>query len=321
MLRCPLASADVAAAAARYQSVGDGGSISGSERLLICVGAWLGMLDSEVLLGLADSMPNPGVTASLWSGRISPNKRPFWRGEVAGVLDALEALAGCPLVGPAEVRGLDILLAKDCELPAGWSPAAILERWEDRAAEPLSVSRAVSRVAALVLGAPCEVAPDPAPDDLPFTLGEAVSRVDVLGTVCFREAVAEAGCWAADWSNFFLRSLTFPGTAAAAAAAPWLRPLTAPFPRFSKRLSTGFEAERWPGRRAARWVAVTGGCFGVVPLPLERREGCWRDELETAVGRDETGDTAAAMGSFTGGGEACPAADPGEAEAVAAAGW
>lgn len=229
-------------------------------------------------------------------------------------------MAACPVVGPPAVRGLDILLANDCELLASWSPAVCLGRWEERAAEPLSVSRPVSRVAALVL---CEVAPDPTPDDdLPLRPDEAVSRVEVLGTVCFRAAGAAdaAGC-AADWSNFFLRSFTFPGTRAAAAAAPWLRPLTAPFPRFSDRLSTGFEAERWPGRRAARWVAGTAGCLGVVPLPLERSEGCWREELETAVGRDETVDTAAAMGSFTGGGEACPAVPGAAAAAAAAAGW
>jgi hypothetical protein len=40
-------------------------AISGFERVLICARAGLMMLDSEVLLGRAGSMPNPGVTASL----------------------------------------------------------------------------------------------------------------------------------------------------------------------------------------------------------------------------------------------------------------
>lgn len=71
--------------------------------------------------------------------------------------------------------------------------------------------------------------------------------------------------------------------------------LPAPFTELPGRLSRGLEAARWLGRRAARWVAGTAGCFGVVPFPLDRDEGTWRVLL----------DTAEAMGSFTGG-EAFP---------------
>jgi hypothetical protein len=154
------------------------------------------------------------------------------------------------------------------------------------------VSRPVSRVA-VVLGTPCEVAPLPTPSDFPFTLLEAVSRVDGLG-MAFR--AGEADC-DADWSNFFLRSLTLGGTPP---AAPYPDPaatdgLPAPFPEFPERLSTGFEAERWLGRRAVRWVAGTAGCLGVVPFPFDRNDGGCRVVVDTAM----------AMGSFTGG-EAFP---------------
>lgn len=144
-------------------------------------------------------------------------------------------LAACEFVDP-EVRGRDILLAKDWESVGTWSPVPYLARCELRAPEDLLVSRAVSRSRVAVdLGAPWEVAPLPTPGGLAFTLPEAVSRGDVLGTG-FR--VAEAG-GVADWSNFFLRSLTLGGTVA---AAP--RPPPAAFPRFSERLSTGLETER-----------------------------------------------------------------------------
>lgn len=93
------------------------------------------------------------------------------------------------VVDPA-VRGLEILLANDCELPETWSPTANFGRCVDRAPEALPVSRPVSRVA-VALVVLYEVAPLPTPGDLPFTLLEAVSRVDVLGRV-FR--AAEADC-------------------------------------------------------------------------------------------------------------------------------
>jgi hypothetical protein len=91
--------------------------MSGSERVLIWDRTGLMTLDSDVLLGRVVSMPNPGVTASLSSGRISPNKRPFWRGggdrELGGPAPAAD-LVVCEFVDP-EVRGLDILLANDWE--------------------------------------------------------------------------------------------------------------------------------------------------------------------------------------------------------------
>lgn len=267
--------------------------MSGSERvLIICDRTGLMALDSDVLLGRVVSMPNPGVTASLSSGRISPNKRPFWRGggerELGSAVPVTD-LAVCECVDP-EVRGLDILLANDWESVGTWSPVPYFGRCELRAPEVLLVSRAVSRSRVAVdLGAPWEVAPLPTPGGLAFALLEAVSRGDVLGTG-FR--VVEAG-GDADWSNFFLRSLTLGGTVA---AVP--RPPPAPFPRFSDRLSTGLETERWDGRRALRWVAGTAGCFGVVPFPLDRNEGGWRVLLATA----------GAIESFTGGEESCPPA-------------
>lgn len=289
MSRCPCPDES----AARYQSVGDGGSTSGSERvLIICDRTGLVTWDSDVLLGRAGTIPNPGVTESLWSGRISPNKRPAWRGE-AGVV----ALGACVVADPA-VRGLDILLANDCELLETWSPAAAFGRGVVRAPEVLPVSRPVSRVA-VVLVVPCDVAPLPTPGDLPFTLLEAVSRVDVLGAVL---RAAEGGC-DADWSNFFLRSLTLGGTPPA--VPPWPFPadgdgLPAPLPEFPDRLSTGFEAERWfGGRRALRWAACTAGCLGVVPFPLDRNDGGGCRVLLGTAG-------AAMMGSVTGG-EAFPA--------------
>jgi hypothetical protein len=216
------------------------------------------------------------------------------------------ALGACVVVDPA-VRGLDILLANDCESLEAWSPAAAtLGRWVVRAPEALPVSRPVSRVA-VVLVVPFEVAPLPTPGDRPFTLFEAVSRVDVLGRD-FREA--EGDCDAdcdVGWSNLFLRSFTLP---------PWPFPggadgLPAPLPGFPDRVSTGFEAERWfGGRRALRWTAWTAGCFGVVPFPLDRNDGGCRVLLGTAG--------AAMMGSVTGG-EAFPAAAVAVADAVCCA--
>jgi hypothetical protein len=204
------------------------------------------------------------------------------------------ALGACVVVDPA-VRGLDILLANDCESLETWSPAAAtLGRCVVRAPGALPVSRPVSRVA-VVLVVPCEVAPLPTPGDRPFTLLEAVSRVDdALGTD-FREAEADCDT---DWSNLFLRSFTLPPD------VPWPFPgdadgLPTPLPEFPDRLSTGFEAERWfGGRRALRCTAWTAGCFGVVPFPLDRNDGGCRVLLGTAG--------AAMMGSVTGG-EAFPA--------------
>lgn len=66
------------------------------------------MLDSEVLLGRTDSIPNPGVAEPCCSGRISPNKRPFWRCGVDCAVD-LDDFA----VAEPDGRGLAILLAKD----------------------------------------------------------------------------------------------------------------------------------------------------------------------------------------------------------------
>jgi hypothetical protein len=80
------------------------------------------MLDSEVLLGRASSMPNPGVTESLCSGRISPNNRPVWRGATGGTV-----LTGRGPVEP-EVRGRAMRLANDCELAAGGSRVGLLVR-------------------------------------------------------------------------------------------------------------------------------------------------------------------------------------------------
>jgi hypothetical protein len=117
-----------------------------------------------------------------------------------------------------------------------------------------------------------------------------VSRIELLGAVL---RVPEAD-WDADWSNFFLRSLTLGGMPP---AVP--RPLSGVADGLvpPDRLSTGFEAERWLGRRAERWVTGTAGCLGVVPLPLDRNDGGCRGLLL---------DTAGAMESFTGG-EAFPA--------------
>ena len=162
-------------------------------------------------------MPNPGVTASFRSGRISPNNRPFWRGgdRGFGISAPVVGLVAWGGVGP-EVRGLDILLANDCELAGDWSSAASFGRWVVlRAPELLLVSRPVSRSrAAVVLGAPWDVAPLPALGGLDLTVLEAVSRADALG-VGFRVVGADCD---ADWSNFFLRSLTLGGTVAAPAA-------------------------------------------------------------------------------------------------------
>jgi hypothetical protein len=84
------------------------------------------------------------------------------------------------VVEPA-VRGLDILLANDCELPDAWSSVGNFDRCELRVPEPLAVPRPVSlslsRVA-VVRGVPCEVVPG----DLPLTLLDAVSRAEALGT-------------------------------------------------------------------------------------------------------------------------------------------
>src|SRR4051812_19358979 len=103
--------------------------MSGSERLLICDRPELmTRLDSEVRLGRVVSMPNPGVTASFRSGRISPNKRPAWRGggdRGFGISAPVVGLVAGGGVGAA-ARGLDILLANDCELAGAWSSAASL---------------------------------------------------------------------------------------------------------------------------------------------------------------------------------------------------
>lgn len=150
------------------------------------------------------------------------------------------------------------------------------------------MSRPASRVA-VVFGEPCEVAPAPAPDDRPFTLPEAASLVVDVLEEGFR--LGEAGC-DDEWSNFFLRSFTLGGTPP---AAPCPFPAVAdgfpaPLPECADRLSTGFDAERWLGRRALRWVAVTGGCLGVVPFPFDRNDGGCRLLPVTAE----------AIGSFTG---------------------
>lgn len=131
-------------------------------------------MDSEVLLGLAGSMPNPGVTESLCSGSISPNRRPVWRGG-AGCAADLDDFA----VGDPAVRGLEILLANDCELPESGSSMVGLDRCPLRVPELFRVSRPVSRVID-VLGEPCEAAAPPTLGDFPLTLVCAVSRVELL---------------------------------------------------------------------------------------------------------------------------------------------
>jgi hypothetical protein len=119
------------------------------------------MLDSEVLLGRARWIPNPGVAESLCSGSISPKSRPFWRGgedrEFGGSATAREVgcvtdLEACSLAEVA-VRGLDILLANDSELVEAWSPVANFDRCAPRVPDPLPASCPVFRVA-VVLGAP-----------------------------------------------------------------------------------------------------------------------------------------------------------------------
>lgn len=140
------------------------------------------MLDSEVRLGRAVSIPKPGVTESLCSGRISPKRSPFWRGtdfELGGSTPAPEASCVMDLdVGTCAelaVRGLDILLANDCELFGVWLRVL-------RTAELFVASRPVSR-AAVVLGEPYELVLPPAAGDLPPTVDEAGSRLDARETV------------------------------------------------------------------------------------------------------------------------------------------
>lgn len=69
--------------------------MSGSEKLRTCGRTDSARSESEVLLlGRAGAMPKPGVTESLCSGRISPNRSPFWRGAVGdwGAMDFLDNL-------------------------------------------------------------------------------------------------------------------------------------------------------------------------------------------------------------------------------------
>lgn len=179
------------------------------------------MLVSEVLLGRARWIPNPGVAVSLCSGRISPKRRPAWRGgavlEFGGsgpapdescVVD-LDAFSG----PETAARGLDILLANDCALLEAWSAVAYFERCEPRVPDPLPASGPVFR-AAVVFGAPYEVVPLPTPSPLPPTLSKVVSRgdVDALGIVLGTTFRTGEECCEADWSNFFLRSFTLGGT-------------------------------------------------------------------------------------------------------------
>ena len=94
-----------------------------------------------------------------------------------------------------------------------------------------------------------------------------------------------AGCDVV-WSNFFFKSFTL----------GWLLPLKPLFvadlvlaPSPADLSSTGFDAERKPGRVAIRLPGAPG-CFGVVPVPFARdEEEGWR-----------LPETAEAMGSRTG---------------------
>lgn len=82
------------------------------------------MLESDVLLGRATSIPYPAVIASSSSGSISPNSRPPVRagggGDEGGFGDAAGGRCVMDLDACAfedtDVRGRLILLAKDCEL-------------------------------------------------------------------------------------------------------------------------------------------------------------------------------------------------------------
>lgn len=155
--------------------------MSGSERVLICERIGSRMPESEVVRGRTRSMPNPGVTESISSGNISPNRRPFCWGEVGWAPDesGVEGFDAFAFAEPA-VRGLDILLANDSESVARCSPATNFGRCAPRAPAPFPTSCPVSRVAVL-LHEPYEAEPLPLPEDLPLALLEAASRADVLG--------------------------------------------------------------------------------------------------------------------------------------------
>lgn len=96
----------------------------------------------------------------------------------------------------------------------------------------------------------------------PFALGPLVEGMSREGLgACFREEPGDPV-----WSNFFLRSFTLVGKAGAP-EYPLFGP-DACLDKLGWRLSTGFDAERIPALSAAG----TNGCFGVVPLPLDRNE-------------------------------------------------
>jgi len=91
--------------------------MSGSDELLMRDLASSCTLDSEVLRGRGPSIPNPTVTESLSSGKISPKRRPFGRGGAEFEVDSFGEAVGESWVMDLDVctafRGLLILLAKD----------------------------------------------------------------------------------------------------------------------------------------------------------------------------------------------------------------
>lgn len=163
-----------------------------------------------------------------------------------------------------ELRGLLMRLAKDWALLDTWSSAENLDLLDRGDTAKLVIS----------VGEPCAL-PERSVEYgvveplLGFGMASRCTRVAAPGRAGARGMeVAPAPFW----SKRFLRSLTLvlvAGTLVELAAG---------------LLSTGFEADRKLAVRPGLRLDDTGGCLGVLPSPLERRDGRGTDE-EGAMGR------------------------------------
>lgn len=123
--------------AERYQSVGEDGSKSVSERLRWCGLLEFCMCDSDVLRGLFPPIPKPAVRESLYSGKISPKSKPSSPtatgegAETSGeAWDEEKCVMGSAalVLGGIAFLGLLIRLANDWEFVESWSSATYFAR-------------------------------------------------------------------------------------------------------------------------------------------------------------------------------------------------